>query len=112
MNNSILGSQTNLLSDMALEQQYTQNILNQTQSAETANAVKAARAFESYFLNIMVKEMRKTIQHSELFPRSQGEEMFEEMLDEQYCENIAEKGNLGLSQMILEHMRVKHKGEG
>ena len=64
---------------------------------------KASIEFESYFLNMMFKSMRKTIVPG--MEKSHAEEMFQEMLDEQMAQNIAKSGGIGFSDMIYNQLK-------
>ena len=72
---------------------------------ERAAIQEAAEAFESYFLQIMLREMRRTIpDEGGLIPRSQAEKIFTEMLDEQKAIEMARAGGIGLSQVIIQQL--------
>ena len=63
-----------------------------------AKQAKAAKDLESYFINYMLKEMRKTIPKSTLLNGdSFAMQTYYEMLDKQVAENIAENGGFGLA---------------
>lgn len=68
-----------------------------------ADARKAAEAFESYFIEAMLKEMRRTVPRSE---DGQGQAMgiFEGMFDSAISERIAQGGGVGLADMIEESL--------
>ena len=66
----------------------------------------ASRQFESLLLNMMIREMRATIPESGLFGTSMAEDIFTDMLDEQYGDLLARGGGIGLSRMIVEQMEV------
>lgn len=61
--------------------------------------------FESIFINQMLSEMRESINQSELLPKSQGEKLFQGMLDEEYAKEMAVKGDLGLGNQIFLQMK-------
>lgn len=63
---------------------------------------KACVEFESYFLNMMFKSMRKTIVPG--MEKSNAQEMFQEMLDQQMCQDIAEGGGIGFSDMLYNQL--------
>lgn len=63
---------------------------------------KACVEFESYFLNMMFKSMRKTVVPG--MEKSNAQQMFEEMLDQQMCQNIAEGGGIGFSDMMYNQL--------
>jgi len=72
---------------------------------ELAEIKTAAEAFESYFLQIMLREMRSTIPNDNTFiPRSQAEEIFTDMLDEQVAKESTKAGGIGLANMIIQQM--------
>ena len=65
----------------------------------------AAEAFESYFIQIMLREMRKTIPEDQGFiPTSTAERIFTEMLDEEIAKDVARSGGIGLSQVIVQQL--------
>jgi peptidoglycan hydrolase FlgJ len=66
---------------------------------------RAAKDFETYFVSYMLKEMRKTVPEDGFMKKTQGEKIFEEMLDKRYAKQIVDKGGFGLSRIILEQMR-------
>ncbi|MCL2015711.1 MAG: rod-binding protein [Defluviitaleaceae bacterium] len=72
---------------------------------ELAEIQYAAEAFESYFLQIMLREMRNTIPDDNGFiPRSQAERIFTDMLDEQIAREATTAGGIGLATMIVQQM--------
>lgn len=75
-------------------------------TTEEKQAIReAAKAFESYFLQIMLREMRRTIpEDGGLIPKSQAERIFTEMLDEEMAKDMAQAGGIGLAQVIIEQM--------
>ena len=65
----------------------------------------AAEAFESYFLQIMFREMRRTtLDEGGLFPRSNAERIFTDMLDEEIAKSAAAGRGIGLADMIYQQM--------
>jgi len=75
-------------------------------SGDNEKIMEAAKTFESYFINMLFKQMRSTINYSGgLFERSNAEVIFQEMLDEQYAEIATESGGIGLADAIFEQMK-------
>lgn len=65
----------------------------------------AAEAFESYFIQMMLTEMRRTIpDDGGLIPKSQAERIFTEMLDEEKAKEMARVGGIGLADVIVQQM--------
>jgi len=68
---------------------------------------EAAEKFESYFINLMFREMRRTTQNfneGSFIPQSHAERIFTEMLDEAVAEDAARAGGIGLADMIYRQM--------
>ena len=66
----------------------------------------AANEFEAIFIQQMLKTMRKTSIESDLIPKSEGEKLFQSMLDEKYSEISAKSGSLGLGDMIYKQLKT------
>lgn len=67
----------------------------------------AAEMFESFFINMMFREMRRTSQNlneNSFIPQSHAERIFTEMMDEQIAEKAARAGGIGLADMIYRQM--------
>lgn len=68
----------------------------------------ASQMYENYFLNEMVKAMRSTVNREDgLMKPSFAEKIFEGQLDQQYVENWAKKGGVGLADMIYTQINDK-----
>ena len=66
---------------------------------------KACVAFEGYFVQMMLKEMRKTVDSSNgLFPKGNAERIFEGMLDEEIAKSVAEGRGMGLADMMYRQL--------
>lgn len=78
-------------------------------SAECPVALKeATQAFESFFLQIMFREMRRTVPEpaeNSVFERSHAERVFREMLDEEMAIMAANNGGIGLSAFMFRQMQ-------
>jgi flagellar protein FlgJ len=71
----------------------------------------AAKMYENHFLNEMVKAMRSTVQHEDgVMKQNFAEKIFSEQLDQQYVDNWANKGGVGLADMIYAQIREKYYG--
>ncbi len=71
----------------------------------------AAKMYETHFLNHMVKAMRKTATNEDgLIKQNMAEKIFSEQLDNQYVDNWANKGGVGLADMIYTQIHDKYFG--
>ena len=74
-------------------------------SEDDAALFGAAKEFEAYFLHMMLRAMRDTVDTSQsLIPRTSAEEIFQDMLDENTARAAAQGGGLGLAQQIFRQM--------
>ena len=69
----------------------------------------AAKMYEQHFLSEMVKSMRKTTGGEDgLIKKNMGEKIFAEQLDGQYVEQWANKGGVGIADMIYNQIKEKY----
>lgn len=78
---------------------------------QDAGLKQAAKMYETYFLNEMVKAMRSTVHHDDgIVKQNMAEKIFTEQLDQQYAGNWAKKGGIGLADMIYTQIRDQYFG--
>ena len=98
------------------QQQKTDNfksILDAAVAKEDDKQLRAACAeFESYFLYIMLKEMRKTVNKDSNMLYSHTEEIFQSLLDEEYGKAMSKSGGIGLADMMYRQMKLQYSGVG
>jgi Rod binding domain-containing protein len=70
-----------------------------------AQLKEVSRNFESIFIQMMFKEMRHSIQKSNLFGNSQATEFFESMQDEQLSKQLASSGGIGIGNVIYQKLK-------
>ncbi len=70
-----------------------------------------AQEFESLFVSMMLRSMRKTVNRSDLLPESMGEKMYRSMLDDEYARMISKEASLGLSDLILKEIQKSENPE-
>ena len=80
----------------------------ESKQTDSVELKKACEGFESYFLQIMFREMRKTSLHvGDMFEKSNAEEIFEDMLFEEYSKISASRGGMGLADMMYKQLTNK-----
>lgn len=65
----------------------------------------ACKQFEALLLNMMIREMRKTVPDPALFPSTMAQEIFTGMLDEKTAGEMAENGGIGLQRMVFDRLK-------
>lgn len=85
----------------ALDVQAASDLRNQLQQDPKVGMHKAAKEFESLFLNMVLKSMRDTVPQDGLMHSDQTR-FYTSMLDQQLAQDLAGKGGLGFAKMIEE----------
>ncbi|MBN1646865.1 MAG: rod-binding protein [Spirochaetales bacterium] len=65
---------------------------------------KACEDFSSIFIKQMLNSMKKTVHKSGLMDGGMAEEIFEDMLYDEYAKKIASTANLGLADMMYRQL--------
>ena len=74
-------------------------------SEDDAALMYAAQKFEGYFLQMMFRAMRDTVNSDGgILPQSETQRIFQDMLDEQTAIAAANGGGLGLARQIFNQM--------
>ncbi len=69
---------------------------------------EAAKLFESYFVYTLFKEMQKTVpKGGGLFGEGAGGGVYEHLFNQAIADNVAERGGLGLSKMLMDDFQQK-----
>lgn len=75
------------------------------ETGQDPKEIKAVcQEFESLFLNYMLKEMRSTVPKSDLLDGGQAERIYTSMFDERLSQELAQKGGIGLAQMLEKNL--------
>jgi len=74
-------------------------------SKDDAKLKATCKDMEAMFLNMMMTEMRKTVDKSKLVDTSK-EEIMTSMLDSEVTKNMASAGGIGLADMLYRQLRI------
>ena len=81
------------------------NLTGTSRAQKPADLKKACQQFESYFLDLMFKEMRKSIPKDTLIKDDAGQEQtFQEMMDQKVSDTMSERGDFGLAKMMYSQL--------
>ena len=69
-----------------------------------AELQKGAKAFESYFIQSLLKEMRKGLSPEKGAGSGMGKSLYTSLFDQAISEKIAESGGIGLSKLLTEKL--------
>ena len=84
------------------------NVVDPLQRAESTE--EAAKQFEGLMLQLMIKEMRKTLPEGGLFSGSDME-IYQDLLDQAIADNIASGEGLGLAEQIMASLGEEGDGQ-
>lgn len=84
----------------------TSNHLRSLSSSDAKKLKEASQDFEALFLSYLLKSMRETAltEENALFGNSRAEQIYTAMLDEQYAQEMAGTGGVGIWQLIFEQL--------
>ncbi len=79
------------------------NVMNKQQKKLWDTCIEA----ESLFVNKMLKEMRKTVDKGEWLHGGYAEEIFEDMLYDEYSLQVSKNSNLGMAKLLYNELSRK-----
>jgi murein DD-endopeptidase MepM/ murein hydrolase activator NlpD len=88
---------------MRAGEQFEQSVRNRAAN-DQAGLRQAANEFESLFVSYLLKVMRETIDQSTEEGTGFGREIYTELFDQEVSRGIAQKGVLGIADMLVRHM--------
>lgn len=71
---------------------------------------QVAELYENQFIREMIKQMRSTVQESDLIKKNNAEKIFSGQLDEQYADKWTQNGGIGLADLIYNQL-IERYGE-
>jgi Rod binding domain-containing protein len=74
-------------------------------SHSDAQIRQVSKDFEAIFLQMMLKEMRNSVQKSGLMGNSEATQFFESMQDEQLSHQLANAGGIGIGDIIYKQLQ-------
>ena len=103
MNNNLNTAQTKVTGDFAA---HLASATEKAQASKDDAKLKATcKDMEAMFLNMMLADMRKTVDKSKLVDTSK-EEIMTSMLDGEVTKNMASAGGIGLADMLYRQLRI------
>ena len=72
----------------------------QSQIDKSSKLYKVSQEFEAIFIKQMLNVMRKSVSKTGLLDGGMAEEIFEDMLYDEYAQKMAESGSFGIANMI------------
>lgn len=107
--NSMDTSVTSAKKDKVSDDNFQQLLEKAYSQGDQEKLKQACNDFEGIFMNMMFKEMRASVQKTELTPSDSGRDIFEGMLDEELMNNASKSGGIGLSKMLYKQLSTQMK---
>lgn len=77
---------------------------SQTEKTKDKKLWNACKDMESLFIGKMLKEMKKTVHKGEMFHGGQPEEIFEDMLYDEYAKEVSNNSEIGIASMLYNQL--------
>lgn len=90
---------------MSLNASKALNPLNGPKDHTDAQLKQVSQNFESIFIQMMLKEMRNSVEKSNLFGNSQATQFFESMRDEEIAKQLSASGGIGIGAMVYTQLK-------
>jgi Rod binding domain-containing protein len=105
-NNRPLGAPAGRLPSGAAQVQGTgARIANSTPVDKKSKLYEQCQEFESIFVKMMLKEMRNSVDKSDsLLSGGWAEDIYSDMLDDEYSKSIAKKAGFGLADQLYKQL--------
>ena len=79
--------------------------VKKTAEQKAEDLKKACEDFESVFTYQLLKSMRSTVEKCDLFHGGQGEEIYEEMLDQELSKSMSGSGDNSIANMLYKQLK-------
>jgi peptidoglycan hydrolase FlgJ len=94
----------NLLQKYTNTENITENTTNPTEIDKNSKLYEVSQEFEAIFIKQMLNVMRETVNKSGLIDGGMAEEIFEDMLYDEYALNMAKTAQFGLADSIYSQL--------
>ena len=84
--------------------QATRQAQGQSRIDKSSRLYKVSQEFEAIFIKQMLNVMRKSVSKTGLMDGGMAEEIFEDMLYDEYAQKMAESGSFGIADMIYRQL--------
>ncbi|NPV38658.1 MAG: hypothetical protein HPY78_05235 [Brevinematales bacterium] len=85
------------------------NLKSKALQADEKRMQEVAAEFESLFVNELFKSMRRTVPKNDYLNGGLRQDIFEDMLYQEYARKISHSGGLGLGEMVYKYLLSTQK---
>lgn len=97
------------VADKLKDDEFQKKLKSAMDSKDETALKKVSKDLESVFVDMMFKEMRKTINTSGLTEDAPGKDIFESMFDQKVSESLSKGNGIGLADMIYKQVMQEMK---
>jgi len=90
---------------MSLHAARALNGLDGTKTHTDAELKQVSQNFESIFINMMLTEMRNSVEKSDLMGNSQATQFFQSLQDEDMSKDLSTSGGIGIGDMVYQQLK-------
>lgn len=83
-----------------LKQVNLQNNEKKNKETEKKKLKELSQEFESIFIHQMIKTMRATVGKSNLYHGGMAENIYQDMLDQEYAKSMSQQKNFGIAEIV------------
>ncbi len=102
-NNSLFSAAKTSLNTTGSTGKLEEKLKNNLDTSTDKELMDVCKSFEAYFVEQVFKEMKKTVPQSD--EKNEYMNYFGDMLYEEYAEDMTERGDIGIAQMLYESMK-------
>ena len=95
------------ISSMGMMQYRNQVTPPRVNAADDAKLKEACSDFEAIFIKQMLDSMRKTVQKTGMTDGGYAEELYQDMLYDQYAEKMAKTAHLGVAELMYRQLSTQ-----
>jgi peptidoglycan hydrolase FlgJ len=103
-NDSLIGAAETTLNTSNNTNKLESKLKDNLDTSSDKELMDVCKSFESYFVEQMFKEMKKTVPDNEE-ENNQYLNYFGDMLNQKYADEVTETGDIGIAQMLYDSMK-------
>lgn len=109
INNSSINNTLDNTKNKVTDDSFESRLKNAMSTKDDKELKKVCNDFEGLLMNMMYKEMKATVQKSDLIPKDSGTDIFNSMLDDKLMEEASKSHGVGLADMLYKQLSKQLK---
>lgn len=107
INDSFINNSVDTTKNKVQDDSFDQRLKSAMNSKDEKELRKACDDFEAIMLNMMYRQMKATVQKSDLIPEDTGNEIFNSMLDDELMKEASKARGMGLADVLYKQLTKK-----